>query len=935
MLSHRAARYWIPVFALAAAACSDERTILAPRAAKARLQAALNEPSLVTFYGPERFARDRGAPQFFIRDILTSGYVAPFVLHVQNGDATGANAVSSGSVTLDGVTLLSESAFNQRGGSWAIPVAVGPSARLSVSLVSAPGSHLDVWLEGQPAAVFCPGGPAGSYESLRDVIDAAPAGGTVFVCDGTWNIDSVVVNKPLTLRSQHPGGATLGDSDPLRVLQGGRPALAIDGVASGLVRIADLGFLMGGRAIIMAGTYDRVEIDSARFYGRDSTTSLGIEAFASTVPTARVDVTNSHFEAMGIGVFPVRNVEFNTRSSTFERFLIAGVDYSGSGTQNSHGRIEDNIFRSCRQLGCIRVVQGGRDVVIARNRLEANASVGAIAAIFVQRGAGQTDRVPLIVEDNEIIGAATTGNPSDTTGWSLAAGIRISDVPSVVNVVRRNRIGGAYAGIRVWSDLDARDNVVSGGVFAFQQLLPRAVTIHRNDFTGQPRSFTAPNSGGNYRCNWWGSTSGPPNPPTNVPAQSYAPWAMQPIAATPVECDPTPPSEVRVCATSVDGGPFTVPTLAQAVSLVADGGTVTLCDGTHHASSVPVVRSVTIMAEGPGIPTIDGDGVAQTIAVWNDPSASALSVGIRGLRFVNAATASVSVGSQSGTVTIEQSEFHPTETVQYGGAFDGYASGIRVSGAVGGVIIRGNTFLGGDIGALLTGGPAGVLVSGNHFNGQTNAGVSVFGSPAVRIEGNDFTNCGLGKCMWVQHAAGAQIVANTIVIPYARPTYNTIYVMGSGAPGSYTVTDNVIAGVGNGGSGDRNDWLTYPIQVSGIQVDGEAVTISRNRITNAYGGINLTPVNSASGTDNVITHVNAPFLAGGSPATSTATFTRNDITDYVQATLWAGFASADLRCNWWGSVTGPLHPEWLQPTTLVSPWATQPIANQPAVVCTP
>jgi hypothetical protein len=107
-------------------------------------------PVLETFYGPERFTRDKGKPADVTRHISTVGFAAPFVLHVRNGDTSSNNRISSATVSLNGVTLLGPSAFNQHAGEWTFMVTLDTGATLVVSLASKPGSFLDIWIEGTP-----------------------------------------------------------------------------------------------------------------------------------------------------------------------------------------------------------------------------------------------------------------------------------------------------------------------------------------------------------------------------------------------------------------------------------------------------------------------------------------------------------------------------------------------------------------------------------------------------------------------------------------------------------------------------------------------------------------------------------------------------------------------------------------------------------------
>lgn len=335
-------------------------------------------------------------------------------------------------------------------------------------------------------------------------------------------------------------------------------------------------------------------------------------------------------------------------------------------------------------------------------------------------------------------------------------------------------------------------------------------------------------------------------------------------------------------------------TLAAAVASVPDVTDILLCDGTHRASDVALGdKSLAIAALGPGTPTLDAAGAWASLRV-NVPNAAGVALTVRGLRFIGSTRHAILVVNQHGDVEISE-----------------------------------NVFVGGTEGVQV-GSSSGAIVRGNDFDGQSTA-IRVLQSTNVRVESNDFTNCGVDYCVAFFDSPGAQVVGNRLTISYARPTDNPITISAWPSGGDAVITDNEVVGVGSGGSGSRFDPMTYPIHVSGIQVAAASATISRNRVTNARGGINVTPVISATGTDNVFTHVFAPFLAGGSPMTSTVSFTRNDITDYMMPVEWDGYASADLTCNWWGSV-GP--PTGGAPSTAqLSPWATTPIAGNASASC--
>lgn len=880
---------------------------------------AVSAPSLETFYGPERFTRGKGAPETFIRQISTARFEAPFVLHIRSGDASGANRVSSATVQLDGSTLLGPSAFNQQQGEWSFPVTLGASAALSVSLASAPGSYLDIWLEGTPlVTLFCPDGHPGSVPDLQQAIDLVAVNGTVLVCDGLHLVHQVVVNKPLTLRSQNPGGATLGDAEPGGTYLVGNPIIRIDGVTSGLVRITDIGIQVADQGILPSGTFDRVEIDGVRFTGTASAVKVAVKIEGSAVPGARVDVTNSVFSQLSLGVWPVNAVETNVRHSTFDRFGGGAVDYSSANTATtqSFGHTEDNVFTNCGSSGCIRVLSAGA-VTVAHNRLEALdqpvSSLQNAGAITVMPTTSVSNASPTIVEDNVLISHRTASLATIPEGWIFQNGISVIDGNATTHVVRRNSITDAHTALLINASVEARDNVISGGVYGFRQIAPRTVVVQRNDFTSLVSSFQVPASGGSYQCNWWGSASGPRTPPGNVATSTYAPWATQPIAGTSVSCDPAAPiMAVRVCSTAIDGGPMTAATFSQAYNLVGAGGTISICSGTYSMSEVRIAKSLTIEGIGPTKPVIDFGGLCCGFRI---DGAVGGPVRIRGLQLQHGKYQEILVQGATDSVVVEGSDFYPGTDV---GSSWGLYNGVAVGSATA-VLVQGNTFNGGDVGVIVGQGSRATILN-NSFTNQGNA-IHAGDQSSLRIEHNVFSGCSPNMCIGTfdANAPGStlDIRSNSFQVDFSRPTGNVIQL----SEGTYRIDNNVIAGTG--GLRAPNDYLTWPIRYAGIAVQGSA-SLSGNRVSGAWTGLSFGQAGTiASGSDNTISNVGSVMFVYMS---TSVTLHRNDFTNYgnaIQYIYQAGTVS--LTCNWWGNAAGPQNVgQW---ATLYTPWATVPIAN--------
>ena len=818
---------------------------------------------------------------------------------------------------------------------------------------------------GDPTSLFCPTAETGAYADLREAIVNTVAGGTVFVCDGTHDVDTVVIDKPLTLTSQNPGGnAWLGDGDQsAQGTQGGRPAIIIDGYTQGTVRIEDLGFRMKGRAVQVSrpavsqdegatfthpGRWDHVEIHNARFVGRNSDFGIGVQVWQHGAGVGRIDITNSHFDALGIGVFVTSHSEANVSHSTFENFTAGSVTYSGftgggaagaAAWKLAFGRVEDNLIRNCGVAGCMRMVLMANGT-IARNTIQAGNEATHAFGILVRRPPETPHaRQPITIEDNVISGGAFG------EGWAVGNGLQFEDAPGVASVIRRNQVFGSNVGMTFIGSAVVTDNKITGGEFGFRQFGPEGVEVvaNRNDVVGQPTSFTVPfNRTGDYRCNWWGSENGPSNPP---PQGEYAPWATQPIAGTTNPCDPKISlATVRACqASPIGGSPWNAGSVGVAYHAVDEGGTVEICNETHVVQDLHLTKSATFRGIGTGLPTLDAQGAFSVFRSFNAP----VNIGVSKLRLQGATEHTIHVnGIQS--LTVEHSEIRPFETHAYQASQENYQeshmSGIGAFGDVGTVTVDSTTFLGGDIGIHVNVGcctqdglgSGNVLVRNSTFTGQTNAGVFTGGGSAeytLRVENSAFQQCGRMGCtkFFAGNGGNVQYVDNRFNVALTRPVRDVINVFMVEA-GTTVIAGNQITGEGST-DGEPLQSSTYPIDGAAVRFTGGSVDVSGNTITNAFKAMDLLP-GSLTGQDNVVSQVGF-VLAGGPRSNNTVVWQRNDVTNFaVFLPGTGGFESVDMKCNWWGSTDGPPSSQFEVPPSVYTPWATQPIANT-SVACDP
>lgn len=888
-----------------AGACSDtvapERGVAGPRGPS--LSVVASSPTLETFFGPERFTRGRGAPETFTRQIPTTGFEAPFVLHVRSGDLNGANRVSSATVGLGGNIVLAPSAFSQQQSEWTLPVTLGGTAELSVSLASVPGSYLEIWVEGKRSAtLFCPDGRAGAIGDLREAIAATPAGGTVLVCSGTHTVSNVLIGKPLTIEG-------IGPTKPILDAGGVSFSLGIFGAVGGPVRMRGLRFENGTWAEVMVqGPTDTVVIEDSDFYpGTQSPGSpLGVYAGVKTQQAAPVLIQNNTFTGGDIGV----SVHQKSTGITILNNSFTNQGNAIHAGDQSSLRIEHNSFSNCDMcIGSFDANAPGSTMEILGNSIRVDFSRPTGNGIQLAVGTYRID-------DNVISGSGGSRDPNNNLTWPIRyAGIAVEGRASLSG----NRISGAWTGVSFgeWgTEASGSDNTISdvGAVMKVYKAI--SVTLHRNDFTGYANAIQYINTPGtvSLTCNWWGSASGPGTLPGNVTPSTYAPWATQPIAGTDVSCDPAAPvTAMRVCSTAINGGPMTAATFPQAYNFVAAGGTISFCAGTHTVSNASIAKPLTVTSESGAMATLDGGAASMVFFVSNGDAAGA--VNLTRLRFTGGTSSNVAVGSNAGTVNVSANEFNPPRT-----GLDCNDFSI--------LNIENNRFVGGNVGVNIDSRSGAPSLRGNTFENQNDASIGLHGSlpGPILVERNTFRGCGPTWCLFTELAVTA--VANTVEIEIGRPTHSPLFISNSHG-GTSVVTDNVIIGLGVGGT-DRTSQSSYPIRSYAVHVVG-AGRVERNRVTNAYSGFGATPA-SLTASDNVIEHTYAPFGGGGDPSTSTITATRNDLSDYMVTLNSLGvFSTVSLKCNYWGSASGPTgitgDPAWYVP------FSAQPIASKPAVTC--
>lgn len=376
--------------ALVSACARDAATTLSPTLAGIRADA--DQAAAPVTIVAERFTRTTGAPNEFSRTIATADYEAPFTLTVTNGDGTQRSTVSSASVSLDGITLLGPSDFSKQGGTKTFSPSLGATAALNVSLASAPGSFLEITLTGRRRTYHvCPGVPA-AYQTVAAAVADAPAGATISLCDGVHAVESVIIDKPLTITADDGAEPVVRNSTTTG-------ALVISGPASGTVSIDGIAFdnqagprdnanrLAGSFSVRSTGSALDVSVTNSSF----ATTTAGNGGIAFTNNAATLDVTSSSFTGGLFGIYADAAGTTNVRGSAFHahanfggRLGAANVVVDGNTADhcqgtcwvviNANASITNNTAYDCGSTACASA--SNSVATIADNRFSNRITIG-------------------------------------------------------------------------------------------------------------------------------------------------------------------------------------------------------------------------------------------------------------------------------------------------------------------------------------------------------------------------------------------------------------------------------------------------------------------------------------------------------------------------------------------------------------------------------
>lgn len=333
-------------------------------------------------------------------------------------------------------------------GAWII--VPGSSVDVAANTASAPFFHFSKASVGPAAkAVVCPGdNNPNTFDTFDAAIAALMDGGTLTVCDGTHTVQSVVVDRALTIEGK-------AGTRPVITSGGARYGLMMD-FQSGTMTIRNLRFetlwnlgfsVRVGSALVIGSlqggvspdAYDQVivedvelhvaqgssgenagsgawvvasDVPGAHVTFRNVTATAGVTGVYILTPTdanrgASVDVVDSSFSGAGFsqGIY-VLDVSSNSAQGAISDVDVENVTisadlgvFAGRGTTGVGARVD--ITNSSFSGGALWY-QSGATGLIQGNTIDCG---HGSACIRVRSGAGSTQIEPVRIIDNDLTGA--------------------------------------------------------------------------------------------------------------------------------------------------------------------------------------------------------------------------------------------------------------------------------------------------------------------------------------------------------------------------------------------------------------------------------------------------------------------------------------------------------------------------------------------------
>ena len=375
----------------------------------------------------------------------------------------------------------------------------------------------------QIAACATPVAGYTTYPTVAQAVAATTSGGTTFICGGTYLVNDLSIDKPITIR-RIPGANV--------IIENVAPATGsflVNAVPSGTVRITGLHFITtSGSSVVARLQYDQVLLDSNSYALSGGAAAAGVDLEASSVPAAKVTVRNSTFSGGYWGAFARGDAAMDVFNSTFANQVYSNIQHQ----YGSRGRVQYNTITECGYQACIRGLRAAALEIFDNN-------IQVSLANPVQYGI-EADTGAVAIQRNNIMGygaqpSGETVMSTDSTDYPMfQAGIAVGRLASAVTVanVSNNRIQGAHRGISVGSGIvNGADNVIDSTMVALEIRFASNVTLGSSDILTYARPFAiSGTAAASLICNYWGSAAGPHNPPLAVPSSFYTPWATSPVA---------------------------------------------------------------------------------------------------------------------------------------------------------------------------------------------------------------------------------------------------------------------------------------------------------------------------------------------------------------------------------------------------------------------
>lgn len=368
-----------------------------------------------------------------------------------------------------------------------------------------------------------------------------------------------------------------------------------------------------------------------------------------------------------------------------------------------------------------------------------------------------------------------------------------------------------------------------------------------------------------------------------------------------------------------------VDNLTDAMDRVASGGTIRVMSG-NYSGGIMISKPVTIIGIGDDLPIIDG-----TDTCWNFVIDETFEgpVRISKLHFAGIPfCGSLTIGPVHDLVVLEESVIDttgisispidpanpPTGIVTIrNNSFSGKSSHIGGNNA-GEVHILDNTFTG--IGSWIHLNSTDAHIEGNELSGCFEPGNIPFACIAV---GNELLDSG--------QVPTTEIKNNEIIVDISEQIPSGMLVN----VGNHLIENNTITGVGKNLSA-ATEREQYPFTLAAFElVDGAAVTVNNNRVSNAFVGLQFANDVTGTGLNNQVDDVQIGIEIWDN---SKVTVHSSDVTNYVTS-LSVGNpdpSQTDLTCNWWGTAAGPSNVHAPDPSVF-TPWATESVAGKSVTTC--